>query len=323
MKTKRFAIVVAAHRDYAALELCIRGLSKAVESPSDLIFVDNGSGGILAEQMTGFVPGITTIILPENRNFCGGYNAGIRHAMERDFDFVLIVNADTEVIKTNFVTDLIHVTDRHPRAAFVGPLVCYRDRSTVQQTCLTFPSILHSILVWLPFRLLPDVITRQSKKEQTIDFLNGVCVLCRVDALQEIGLMDENFGGYVEDADWAWRAHMLGWDSLFAPVSSIIHHEETHGYEHYSQKSFLLRRNTIIWFLKAGKRRSARLYAAISLALAKIRAALSRQQDRVAYSEYASNFEETCRQLFSLHVSYAQPVHELESSQPAASQQAK
>ncbi len=37
--------------------------------------------------------------------------------------------------------------------------------------------------------------------EKKVEFLNGVCVLCRMSAIREIGLLDEMMGGYVEDTD--------------------------------------------------------------------------------------------------------------------------
>ena len=55
------------------------------------------------------------------------------------------------------------------------------------------------------------------------------------------------------------------------PVSSIIHHQSERGYEHYSLNSFLLRRNTVYWFVKHERRLDARLYAMASLALARMR----------------------------------------------------
>jgi GT2 family glycosyltransferase len=101
-----------------------------------------------------------------------------------------------------------------------------------------------------------------------------VCILCRCAALREFGLMDEHYGGYVEDADWSWRARQSGWKSVFIPVPSIIHHEEPEGYEYFSFKSFLLKRNTVLWFLKAGYNFSAFLYALTSIGLAVLRAAM-------------------------------------------------
>jgi GT2 family glycosyltransferase len=90
--------------------------------------------------------------------------------------------------------------------------------------------------------------------------------------LRDIGLMDETFGAYVEDTDWSYRARLLKWTSVFTPVPSIIHHEEPHGYEHYSVKSFLLKRNTVYWYLKFGMRRQAQAYSVAAVALARWRA---------------------------------------------------
>lgn len=291
-------MVVVAHRSYAVLELCLQGFRALVDHPADLMFVDNGSGGTLTDWVRQQFPDVTVLTLDENRLFCGGYNAGIREAMERGYAYVLIANADTEVINPGFIARLVEAMERHPRAAFVGPLVYYRDRGTVQTTCLRFPSLLRSALVWVPYRLFPRTVSRQPAGEQEVEFLNGVCVLCRVEALREIGLMDETFGAYVEDTDWSWRARQLGWRSLFTPVPSLIHHEEPHGYEHHSFKSFLLKRNTVHWLLKAGRRRSAQAYATAAIALARLRAwtALNREE-RQAHRDFAGKLQSVYRRL--------------------------
>jgi GT2 family glycosyltransferase len=83
--------------------------------------------------------------------------------------------------------------------------------------------------------------------------------------------MDENMGGYVEDADWGWRARQKGWNSVYTPVESVIHHEATSGYEYYSLKTFLLKRNTVYWFLKMERHFSAWYYVKASMGLGRIR----------------------------------------------------
>jgi GT2 family glycosyltransferase len=299
-RRRRFAVVVGAHRTYATLESCLRGFRALVRDPADLIFVDNASDGrALSHWAKNRFPDITLITLSEDRLFCASYNAGIRYALERDYDFVLIANADTEVVNTGFVADLIEAMERHPRAAFVGPLVYYRDLGVVQTTCLRFPSLLRRLLVWLPYRLFPRMVSRQPTYEHQVEFLNGVCLLCRVQALREIGLMDETFGGYVEDTDWSWRARQRGWNSVFTPVPSLIHHEESRGYEHHSLKSFLLKRNTVYWLLKVGKCRTARGYAECAIALASLRAWLSlNREKRQAHREFVQRLQEVyCRLL--------------------------
>jgi N-acetylglucosaminyl-diphospho-decaprenol L-rhamnosyltransferase len=267
----RTAVVVGAHRPYPTLNFCLSGFLRIVDRQEDLIFVDNGSSASLGRSVSEMFPGITVINLSQNGLFCAGYNAGIRVALEKNYDFVLIVNADTEVVNDAFVSDLLAAAKRWPRAAFLGPLVYYRNLQTIQNTRLCFPSVARSIITWIPWRLSPGLLRHPTSCEEEVEYLNGVCVLCRCAALFDFGLMDERYGGYIEDADWSWRARKSGWSSVFVPVPSIIHHEEQEGYEHFSFKSFLLKRNTVLWFLKAGRRFSAFAYASASICLAWLR----------------------------------------------------
>jgi GT2 family glycosyltransferase len=268
------AIVVATHKKCYPLERCLESLQRLLPDPANLIFVDNGSQEMLHEWAADRFPNITVIRLSENQFFCGGYNAGIRTAINRGAEFVLMMNGDTEVVNPDFLTGLLDAARRWPRAAFIGPLVYFRSHGVIQKTWLRFPSVLRSTFIWLPWRLTRHLEITETGHERSVEFLNGVCVLCRVSALEEFGLMDEAFGGYVEDADWSWRARQKGWLSLFTPVPSVIHHEEAIGYEPYSLKTFLLKRNTVLWFLKVGQRFSARSYAFASIGLAQARMAV-------------------------------------------------
>jgi N-acetylglucosaminyl-diphospho-decaprenol L-rhamnosyltransferase len=267
----RTAVVVSAHRPYPTIDACLQGFQSIVERKEDLIFVNNGSSAPLMRLVSEKFPEITMINLSRNGLFCAGYNAGIRAALDKNYDFVLIANADTEIVNPLFISELLEAAGRWPKAAFLGPMVFFRNRESIQNTRLQFPSIFQNLLYWIPWRLFPDLFNGNRLKEGKVGFLNGVCVLCRVAALREFGLMDEQYGGYVEDADWSWRARESGWSSVFVPVPSIIHHEEHEGYEYFSFKSFLLKRNTVLWFLKAGRRLSALAYALASIGLAWIR----------------------------------------------------
>lgn len=269
--SKRTAVVVSAHRPYATLDTCLRGFRSIVDRHEDLIFVNNGSSSLLRHLVSTMFPGITVLNIDQNRLFCAGYNAGIRAALANNYDFILIVNADTEVVNLAFIQELLGAAERWPKAAFLGPLVYYRNLAIIQNTQFHFPSVVRTIASWIPWRLFPASRRRSRLHEAEVDFLNGVCVLCRSAALRQFGLMDEKYGGYVEDADWSWRARKSGWTSVFIPAPSIIHHEEQEGYEHSSFKNYLLKRNTVLWYLKAGYKPSAFAYALASLILAWLR----------------------------------------------------
>lgn len=267
----RIPVVVVANKWVPELEKCLSGFLNIAEQKQDLIFVDNGSEDGLHICAAERFPGITVLRLERNLLYCGGYNAGIRVAMDRGYEFVLLSNADTEVVNSGFLQELMERECRWSQAAFLGPQVFWRDPGRIQKTCLQFPSLVRNSVEWLPWRLARGLFEKQTREEAVVEFLNGVCVLCRVKALREIGLLDEKIGAYVEDADWGWRARARGWLSVFIPVPSVIHHENDSGYEPYSLKTFLLKRNTVYWFLKVGRRASACSYARASIALALVR----------------------------------------------------
>lgn len=296
-KSTPVAVIVVAHRQYDTLSLCLAGFRSAVMAPRDLIFVDNSATGELSAAIKQALPDITTIALSENRLFCGGYNAGLRLAIDLQYEYALIVNADTELINPSFLWEAVRAMERYPRAAFVGPTVFYRTQGQLQNTVFTFPSVAHFVWSWLPFRLFPRLLVPDLTTEREVDALNGVCVLCRLRALKEVGLLDESFGAYVEDFDWSWRARQLGWTCVYSPISSIVHHEEHAGYEHFSFKTFLLKRNIVYWYIKTGRRLSARIYAISALCLARARALAASESEAVAYKEFARNLSLVYRHL--------------------------
>jgi len=279
----RAAIVVCAHRVCFPLDRCLDGLRGEVDRPEDLVFVANGREERVGDWVRARFPEITILELPENRHYCGGYNAGIRWAIQRGHGYVLLVNGDTEVAAPGFLRRLVQFAERHPRAAFVGPKVFFRSPHEVQRTSLCYPSFWRHFWGWPAHRLRAP--RPQAEAPAEVEFLNGVCVLCRVAALDEIGLLDENMGGYVEDADWSWRARGAGLTSFYVPEASVIHHETQDGYEQHSLKTFMLKRNTVYWLKKSGAPTQALAYALFSLGLAVVRAggAMLRRKEASRY----------------------------------------
>lgn len=297
---KQVAVVVATHAYCFPLEKCLTGFATQTASPADVILVDNGSRGNVAKWARQHAPQVTTLVREKNGFFCGGYNEGLRYAIHNGYEFALIVNADTEVCNERLLSDLVAAAERHPKAAFIGPMVFLRQHGNVQNTVLTFPSFSRNLRAFFQYKLLGGEPPQSDEREREVEFLNGVCVLCRLSALREIGLLDETMGGYVEDTDWAWRARALGWKSVYTPVRSIIHHQPEEGYEHYALKCFMLRRNTIYWHQKRGAALEAALYGLSARFLATARAWAARiggRSDREKFAAFARRLQEVDRRI--------------------------
>ena len=129
MAAGKVAIVIATHRYCFPLERCISSHLELLESPADLVFVDNGSGGEMTAWATQRFPEITVITREQNGFFCGGYNTGMQHAIDGNYEYVLIVNADTEVCNQDYVANLACAADIHKTAAFLGPPIVKLDET--------------------------------------------------------------------------------------------------------------------------------------------------------------------------------------------------
>ncbi len=123
------------------------------------------------------------------------------------------------------------------------------------------------------------------------EVLNGVCLLIRAKCLRRIGPFDENIFMYIEDAEMDYRAHSHGWSVRYLPVDSIIHLRDSDECHPTGRVNFLLKRNSVYYLCRIGKRVDALGYAVLSLALLLIQAASPFKK------ESAGDYLQFCRRL--------------------------
>ena len=63
----------------------------------------------------------------------------------------------------------------------------------------------------------------QYDQRPTLDFPSGAAVIIRVDALWRLGLFDDEFFMYLEDADLGWKVRQAGLEVRFAPACRVYH----------------------------------------------------------------------------------------------------
>jgi GT2 family glycosyltransferase len=60
---------------------------------------------------------------------------------------------------------------------------------------------------------------------QPVDWVVGACLLVRRDAYEQAGGLDEGFFMYSEEMDWCRRIKDAGWEIVYLPTATVIHHE--------------------------------------------------------------------------------------------------
>lgn len=177
-----------------------RFLAQEVEGGVRIVVVDNGSAPeALAIVRAGLPPGAELVELPYNRGFGPGANAGFRHVMAHprpdDLEWVALAPHDAEPASDCLARMLAAVGER-PRAG----LACadLGDGATPVVDPY-FGGILAPATVeegWEP-----------------AGHPHGTLMLARRQVLEEVGLFDERYFAYCEEADLALRAKAAGWET--------------------------------------------------------------------------------------------------------------
>ena len=183
------------------------------------LVVDNGSRDGSAGTLGAEFPEIRVLALAENRRFAGGNNAGIQDALGRGADAVMLLNNDTEADPA-LCERLLLALEQDPAAGAAAPLIYFAPPSPViwyaGGQCVP-------ALGWTAHRGLRRRDDGRFRSVERTGYLTGCCLVATRAAWQRVGLLDERYYIYAEDADWCLRARAAGFELLFVPTARLWH----------------------------------------------------------------------------------------------------
>lgn len=183
---------------------CLRSLEG---EDAEVIVVDNASQDGTAEAVTG----VEVIRNDRNLGYAGGMNVGIRHALERGADAVLLLNNDVEVEPGAIATLAAHAEG----AGAVCPVVTFADEPD---------RVWYAGARFDPRRGYNGRhLTEPGAGPTETERICGAAVLIPRETLDRVGAFDEGLFAYFEDADWSLRAREAGLRLLVVPESRVRH----------------------------------------------------------------------------------------------------
>lgn len=185
-----------------------------------IVVIDNASTDGSIKYIKNEFPGIKIIRNRKNLGYSGGSNVGIRFALKNSADYVIILNNDIE-IKANFAEGLLKPFKAEANVGIIGGKVLDPDKKTVQSAGYILKRDF-----WSKARSNGlDKDNPQLKKVRDVDFVSGAAFCVRRDVFEKIGLFDERFFMYFEEADLCVRAKEAGFKILYSPHSEVIHNQ--------------------------------------------------------------------------------------------------
>lgn len=243
MKSPVVSIIIPNWNGQAYLETCLESLKKQTYPDFEVIVVDNGStDGSVSFLKAKYSSFILLIELPKNTGFDYATNIGITHAKG---EFIATLNNDTEA-DPHWLQELIKGMDYKGQVGMcASKILFFHQRHIIDKVGHLF---------------YPDGQNRgrgcmeedrgQYDEIEEVFFPDACAALYRKEMLDEVGLFDEDFFAYGDDAELGFRARLFGWKSIYIPAAIVYHiHSGTSG-AYAPDKIFFVERNRLWLALK-------------------------------------------------------------------------
>jgi GT2 family glycosyltransferase len=183
----------------------------------DAICVDNGSTDGSDDVVEREFPEVELIRTGANLGFAGGNNVGIRRALERGADWVLLMNNDAE-LEPGSPEALERAARARPDAGLLACKVLFEDGETVMYAGASFNE-------WLGYsgRRVGWGERDTFHESHDVERADGAAMAVSRTAVERAGLLDEELFAYVEDVEWSLRIRRAGFAVVFVSDAKVRH----------------------------------------------------------------------------------------------------
>jgi hypothetical protein len=217
------SIVLVCWNNKTYLEPCLESLYQSgMRSSFDVVVVDNGSTDGSQAMLREKYPDVIIIQNDGNVGLGKASNQGIEATQGRH---VLLLNNDTLVNGPSFDT-MVEFLDNNPKVGAVGGKIlnpdgsvqsCYNDFSTLREEFLIATRL--GELLWAGY---PANVSDQETR--SVSWISSACLMVRRTALDQVGLLDEEYFIYGDEVDLQYRLKRAGWQIYYLPNATIIHY---------------------------------------------------------------------------------------------------
>ncbi|WP_199331215.1 MULTISPECIES: glycosyltransferase family 2 protein [unclassified Calothrix] len=223
MLSNYVSIILVNYNGIDILPDCLNSIEEFIQTPYEIIIVDNNSSDGSPELVADKYPHIRLIRQSENRGFGAGNNAGAKVATG---EFLFLLNTDT-ILKSDIIPHLIELMYANSKLGIIGTKLLNPDGSL--QISVS-PAIgikgeyqarrLHQAAQNTAYLKL---LEEKFQEIQEVDIVVGAAFFIRASLFNALGGFDENFFMYFEESDLCQRAQNQGYKIIYTPHVSLIH----------------------------------------------------------------------------------------------------
>lgn len=222
-------ILIVNYKTRGLLKQSLKGIAQFPPMrPFEIVVVDNGSADGSVELVREQFPQVHLVASPLNNGYARGTNLGLKEAKG---DQVLLLNTDI-VVREGVLEKLCAYLDAHPDVGGLGPKLLNPDGS-LQPSTFRFYRLFTPLYrrTWLKYtkrghKEIEHFLMSSQNYDQEFDadWLMSSCLLLRREAIDKVGLFDEQFFVYMAETDYCRRLWDAGYKVRYTPSVEFIHY---------------------------------------------------------------------------------------------------
>ena len=227
----KLAVIIVNYNVKYFLKQCLESVynSSSLEN-IEVYVVDNDSKDGSVEMVVESFPKVKLIANKKNVGFSTANNQAIK---ETNADYVVLLNPDTLVQSDSF-EKVIKFMDEHPDAGGLGVTMIDGNGKFLPESKRGLPTPEVAFYKIFGFSKIFPKSKKFGKyhlgyldKNEThkIEVLSGAFMAMRMETLDKVGLLDEDFFMYGEDIDLSYRITQGGYENYYYPGTTIIHYK--------------------------------------------------------------------------------------------------
>jgi len=191
---KELAIILVNWNQYELTKSCIYSIFNCSYQNFKIIVVDNCSKDKSVSHLKNDFTKVHFIQNNSNLGFTGANNKGIKYAKSEGYEYIMLLNNDTEVDK-NFIEPLLNRLNLEKKIGAVQPLILnYHNKKTVWNFGGRFNKFFG-----IPLTLNKNIELNSLKNESLTEWISGCCFVFRTSLVDLIGYLDDDYFVYYED----------------------------------------------------------------------------------------------------------------------------
>lgn len=198
---------------------------------------------------------LTVIRNPKNAGFTGGHNMIFGKVEDEEFDYFMILNNDT-IVHPDLIKEMVSTIQKDgvgavvPKIYFTKGHEFHKERyseNDLGKVLWYAGGYMDWNHVTSKHRGVDEVDHGQFSEEEAIGFATGACLLMRKNLIKEIGLFDEKYFLYYEDADLTQRIIKSSHKIFYNPKAILWHNNAGSSSSGSSLHDYYLTRNRMLF----------------------------------------------------------------------------